>query len=139
MSRQYPSAPIISVSVLCHADEKALLIKRGKPPYKDHWSLPGGKVELGETLAEAATRELKEETGLTGDLNGPVEIFDSIQRDEAGRVKTHFVLAVFIAEQPVGVLSAGDDATAAEWVRLDQLDKRPSTPGTAARIRRLLK
>ena len=59
MSRPFPSAPVLSVSVLCHKDGSALLIKRGKPPYKDHWSLPGGKVEFGETLAEAAARELR--------------------------------------------------------------------------------
>lgn len=138
MSRHYPSAPIISVSVLCHAGDQALLIKRGKPPYEGYWSLPGGKVELGETLQEAAARELLEETGLTGDLKGPVEIFDSIQRDEAGRVETHFVLAVFTTDHPKGVLIASDDAAEAEWVQLEDLDKRPSTPGTAGRIRRLL-
>jgi ADP-ribose pyrophosphatase YjhB (NUDIX family) len=137
MSRQYPTAPIISVSILCRCDGAALLIKRGKPPYKDYWSLPGGKVELGETLADAAARELFEETGLTGDLAGPVEIFDSIQRDETGRVQAHFVLAVFVSEKPEGTLIAGDDAAAAEWVPFNELDNRLSTPATVERIRRL--
>ncbi|MBO9423901.1 NUDIX hydrolase [Labrenzia sp. R4_1] len=138
MSRPFPSVPVLSVSVLCHKDGSALLIKRGKPPYKDHWSLPGGKVEFGETLAEAAARELREETELTAELAGPVEVFDSIQRDETGNILSHFVLAVFVAANPSGTVKAGDDATAAEWVALEDLDGRITTPGTPARIRRLL-
>lgn len=133
-----PSAPIISVSVLCHTNGNALLVKRGRPPFKDHWSLPGGKVELGETLIQAAARELMEETGLGGHLSGPVEVFDSIQRDDAGAVTSHYVLAVFLVKDPAGLLTASDDAAAAEWVRLADLDHRLLTPGTAERIRRLL-
>ncbi len=138
MSRFYPDAPRVGVSVLCHRDGRALLIKRGKEPYKNHWSLPGGLVELGETLQEAAARELFEETGARADFGTPVETFDTIQRDADGKVATHFILAVFCGPFLSGDVLAGDDAAALEWVAPDDLDGRPTTPGTPDRIRRLL-
>lgn len=138
MSRHYPSAPMLGVSVLCSHDGAALLIKRAKAPYKDHWSLPGGRVELGETLHAAASRELMEETGLTADLSGPVETFDSIQHDPDGKVLSHFVLTVFVGAVYSTTLRAGDDAAEAEWVRMEDLGNRLITPGTAERIRKLL-
>lgn len=136
MSRFYPDAPRPGVSVLCHRDGRALLIKRGKDPYKDHWSLPGGLVELGETLLQAAERELMEETGVTALLGEPVETFDSIQLDESGKVLTHFILTVFCGTFHSGDAIAGDDAAAIEWVRPHDLEDRPTTPGTKDRIHR---
>ena len=138
MSRFYPTTPRVGVSVLCHRDGRALMVKRGKPPFKDHWSLPGGVVELGETLIEAAERELLEETGVTASLSAPVETFDSIQRDEDGKVVTHFVLTIFAGEYISGEATAGDDAAAIDWVHPDEADNRPTTPGTPERIRRHL-
>ncbi|MBG6162340.1 ADP-ribose pyrophosphatase [Labrenzia sp. EL_208] len=138
MSRFYPDAPRIGVSVLCHRNGQALLIKRGKDPYKDHWSLPGGLVELGETLAQAAERELLEETGVKANLGEPVETFDSIQLDDDGRVLTHFILTVFCGPFHSGVSVAGDDAAAVDWVHPDELDARKMTPDTPERIRRHL-
>ncbi|GAB4519046.1 MAG: NUDIX hydrolase [Roseibium sp.] len=138
MTRFYPEVPRAAVSVLCHREGRALLVKRGKPPFEGHWSLPGGLVELGETLRDAALRELLEETGVTADLGAPVETFDSIQRDEAGRVVTHFILTVFAGAYTGGTPAAGDDAAALDWMLPEELDHRPSTPGTAERIRNLL-
>lgn len=138
MSRFYPDAPRVGVSVLCHRDGHALLVKRGKDPYKGHWSLPGGLVELGETLAQAAERELLEETGVIARLGEPVETFDSIQLDENGKVLTHFILTVFSGAYDAGEAVAGDDAAAIDWVHPDELDARQTTPGTPDRIRRHL-
>lgn len=138
MSRFYPDAPRVGVSVLCHRDGHALLVKRGKDPYKGHWSLPGGLVELGETLAQAAERELREETGVIARLGEPVETFDSIQLDENGKVLTHFILTVFSGAYDAGEAVAGDDAAAIDWVHPDELDARQTTPGTPDRIRRHL-
>lgn len=138
MSRFYPDAPRAGVSVLCHKDGRALVIKRGKPPFKDHWSLPGGLIELGETLQDAAARELLEETGVTAALAEPVETFDSIQRDDTGKVATHFILTVFCASYVSGTAVAGDDAVALDWLLPEELIDRPTTPGTPERVRRLL-
>ncbi len=138
MSRFYPDAPRAAVSVLCHRDGRALVVRRGKPPYKDHWSLPGGLIELGESLLEAAARELLEETGVTAHLGDPVETFDSIQRDADGRVATHFILTVLCGAYASGTPVAADDAAALDWVVPDELRDRLTTPGTAERIRRLL-
>ncbi|MEM9630018.1 MAG: NUDIX domain-containing protein [Pseudomonadota bacterium] len=138
MSRFYPTTPRVGVSVLCHRNGLALMVKRGKPPFKDHWSLPGGVVELGETLIEAAERELLEETGVIASLSAPVETFDSIQHDDDGKVLTHFVLTIFSGEYVSGDAIAGDDAAAIEWVHPNEADNRPTTPGTPERIRRHL-
>ncbi|WP_299811282.1 NUDIX hydrolase [uncultured Roseibium sp.] len=138
MSRLYPDAPRVGVSVLCHRNGLVLLIKRGRAPYKDHWSLPGGLVELGETLLEAAERELMEETGVTARLGKPAETFDSIQRDADGTVSAHFILTVFCGTYQSGSAKPGDDAAALEWVAPDRLDERLTTPGTPERVRRLL-
>ncbi|KZM51503.1 NUDIX hydrolase [Labrenzia sp. OB1] len=138
MSRLYPDAPRVGVSVLCHRNGQVLLIKRGKAPYKNHWSLPGGLVELGETLLEAAERELMEETGVTAHLGAPAETFDSIQRDADGTVSAHFILTVFCGAYQSGNAEPGDDASALEWVAPARLDERLTTPGTPDRIRRLL-
>lgn len=138
MSRFYPDAPRVGVSVLCHDNGRVLLIKRGKDPFKGCWSLPGGLVELGEPLLEAARRELREETGVEADLFEPVETFDSIQFDDKGKVLTHFILTVFCGALRSGDAIAGDDASAIEWVQPEALDDRPTTPGTIERIRRHL-
>jgi len=138
MSRFYPDAPRASVSVLCHKDGRALLVKRGRPPFKDHWSLPGGLIELGETLQQAAERELLEETGVTAELDKPVETFDSIQRDDDGKVITHFILTVFCGAYRSGEAEARDDAADLAWVLPADLDDRLTTPGTPERVRRLL-
>ncbi|MEP3048678.1 MAG: NUDIX hydrolase [Roseibium sp.] len=138
MQRSYPSAPLVGVSVLCIDGNRVLLIKRGKDPYKDHWSLPGGLVELGEPLIAAAHRELWEETRIKANLTGPVETFDTIQRDDNGQVVSHYVLSVFLGSPVSGEAIAGDDAAALEWVAAHRVQDRLTTPGTPDRISRLL-
>lgn len=136
--RAYPLVPLLGVSVLCHHQDKILMIKRGKPPYEGHWSLPGGLVDLGEPLKAAAERELLEETGVTASLGAPVDTFDSIQTDPGGDVVSHFVLVVFSGPYLTGRLKAGDDAADASWMVPDRLDGLMTTPGTPDRIRRIL-
>ncbi|MFD1695198.1 NUDIX hydrolase [Roseibium aestuarii] len=137
-SRLYPERPILSVSILCRRGDSVLLVQRSKEPYQGHWSLPGGAVEVGETLLEAAARELLEETGLVAELHGVAEIFDSIQRDDDGRVRSHFVLAVVMADAPDGEAVAADDAADLCWVTPDAALDLLTTPGTPERITRLL-
>ncbi len=120
MSRTYPSQPIVGVGVVVWHDDQVLLIKRGKPPRAGQWSLPGGAQLLGETLAEAAKREVREETGIDIRLGDIVATLDSIDRDHEGRVRHHYTLVDFVAEAEQTKLTAGDDAADARWfVRQD--------------------
>jgi 8-oxo-dGTP diphosphatase len=119
---QYPDAPRVGVGALIFKDDCVLLIKRGKSPSKGMWTVPGGKLELGETLQEAAEREVLEETGIIVKAQNPVHIFDMVARDDDGRIKYHYVIVdvetIYISGEP----KAGDDADDARWVRFQDLE-----------------
>jgi ADP-ribose pyrophosphatase YjhB (NUDIX family) len=135
-ARRYPERPLIGVSAFIPGgDGVVLLVRRSRPPLA--WSLPGGLVEIGETLGDAVRREVREETGLEIETGRLATILDIIRPDAAGDIESHFVLAVFRAEVTGGTLAAGDDAAEAEWVALDQVSRRPLTPGTEALVARL--
>jgi ADP-ribose pyrophosphatase YjhB (NUDIX family) len=116
-SRRYPSRPIIGVGavILCEppgpvAGAGVILIKRKHEPLAGHWSLPGGTLDLGETLESAVAREALEETGLVVDVGPIVDVFDRILLDEAGKVRYHFVLIDYLCRPASGELCAGSDA-----------------------------
>jgi len=114
--------PVIGVgAVIWNAKSEIVLIKRGKPPRLDEWSIPGGHLEWGETLKDAALREAREETGLTIELAGLIDVVDSLTRDQAGAVVRHYVLIDFAARAVAGELCAGTDACEARWVPFAQL------------------
>ena len=124
-TRQYPERPIVGVGAVIVADGKVLLVKRKYEPLKGHWSLPGGMVEIGETLESALSREMLEETGLRVDVGPVIEVFDRIMRDEQKRVRYHFVLIDYLCWPAGGTLTAGSDVDAAIWaepVALAQYD-----------------
>jgi ADP-ribose pyrophosphatase YjhB (NUDIX family) len=121
MSRAYPARPIIGVGVVVWHGDRVLLVQRGRPPRQGQWSLPGGAQQLGESLAEAARREVLEETGLTVDLGDVIATVDSIERDPEGRVRYHYTLIDFTAEAHGAELVPGDDAADACWFDLDQI------------------
>jgi ADP-ribose pyrophosphatase YjhB (NUDIX family) len=123
MSREYPARPIIGVGVVVWHGERVLLVQRGRPPRQGQWSLPGGAQQLGESLAEAARREVREETGLSVDLGEVIATVDSIQRDPDGRVRYHYTLIDFAAEAQGAELRPGDDAADARWFELDQIER----------------
>ena len=132
-----PGRPVLGVSVLAERQGSVVLVRRGKPPFEGVWSLPGGTVEFGESLAEAAVREMREETGLTVSV-GPVQTaLDVMSQTNDGEVASHHVLVVFRATVLGGTLVAGDDAADGEWVSIGDLDDRPMTPGTAELIKTL--
>lgn len=135
MQRDFPERPIVGVGVVVWRDGRVLLIRRGKPPRAGSWSLPGGAQELGETVREAARREVREETGLElGELR-LVDVVDSIERDDAGRVWRHYTLVDFTATVAGGSERAGSDAAALAWFRPEELEELGLWPATLAVVR----
>ncbi len=132
--------PQIAVGALVIKDEKILLVKRGKPPSQGLWALPGGRVNWGETLAQAAEREVLEETGIAVKASHIIYIFDSITRDENGTVRFHYVIIDFLAHliQPDAHPIPADDAEDARWLTLAQLRKLPASKATLALVESIL-
>nr|WP_295107367.1 NUDIX hydrolase [uncultured Caulobacter sp.] len=115
------SHPVPSVGVVCLKGNEVLLIKRGQPPRLNQWSLPGGRVEWGETLAVAALRELKEETGVEAQLLGLLDVVDGVfPARSGGEITRHYVMIDYAARWTGGEPVAGDDAAEAKFVTLDE-------------------
>lgn len=121
MTRSYPERPFAGVGALVFRGEEVLLVKRGNPPRQGQWSIPGGIQQLGESVAEAVLREVKEEAGINVEVKEVIAVVDSIARDEAGRVSYHYTLVDLLAEWQAGEAVAGDDAAEVAWVPLDGL------------------
>jgi 8-oxo-dGTP diphosphatase len=120
--REYPEAPIVGVGAVVIDGTKVLLVRRGQEPLKGEWSLPGGALELGETLQQGVVREVLEETGLIVVPGGIIEILDRITPDEiSGRVRYHYVLIDFVCHVTGGALCSASDAEEVRWVERDQL------------------
>jgi len=125
--REYPEAPIVGVGAVVIDGTKVLLVRRGNEPLKGEWSLPGGAVELGETLQQGVVREVLEETGLVVVPAGIVEVLDRITQDEilqdgaSGRIRYHYVLIDFVCHVTGGGLREGSDADEVRWVAHEEL------------------
>ena len=130
--------PLLGVSTFVRRDESVLLVRRGKPPLRDTWAFPGGLVEFGELLADAAAREVLEETGLTVAIGEAIDHAEIILRDEFGAAERHYVLIVFAGTWQAGEPVAGDDAAEARWVAASHLPRFPKTPDTERIINRFL-
>jgi 8-oxo-dGTP diphosphatase len=123
MAREYPAHPVVGVGAVVVRDGKALIIKRAHEPRKGEWSLPGGLLELGESLQDAVRREIKEETSLDIAVGPIIETFDRVHRDEDGRVRYHFVIVDFVCSSVAGEAIPGSDADGVAWVRAGEIDE----------------
>lgn len=131
--REYPERPLVGVGGVVIRDERTLLIRRGSAPLEGEWSIPGGMLELGETILEGVRRELLEETAIEVRVLDLIEVFERVTRDEAGKLKYHFVILDYLCEAVGGEAQAGSDVTDVAWARESELTEYSLTP-TATRV-----
>lgn len=127
MAIAYSSHPLASTHALIMHGDRILLVKRGRPPYIGYWGLPGGGVELGETVVQALHREVQEETGLQLTAHQYLGYADAIEHDGEGRVRYHYVILYFRGDVADTTVTAGDDAAEARWVTVAEARQLPLT------------
>ena len=137
-SRAYPDRPFVGVGAVIVDQGRVVLIKRRFEPLAGHWSLPGGAVDVGETLVECVAREMLEETGLVVEVGPVVEVFDRIVRDSDGRVQFHYVLVDYLCRPTGGSLQAGSDVADAVYASPEDLARFALADPASAVIRRAL-
>lgn len=119
MNREFPEAPMVGVGAVVVEDGRVVLVRRGHEPLKGHWSLPGGVLELGESLHSGLIREVREETGLMVEPVELIELLDRIHKDsghEGEKVRYHYVIADYLCRVVGGVLKAASDADEVRWI-----------------------
>ena len=121
--RSYPDRPIVGVGAVVLDGGRVLLVRRANEPSKGEWSLPGGAVELGESLEDAVVREIREETGLDVEVGRVVEVLDRVRRDADGRVEYHYVIVDYACTLRGGQLAAGTDAADVRWADVAGLER----------------
>jgi len=135
MNREYPDRPFIGVGALIIEDGRVLLVKRGHAPRAGEWSIPGGVLELGETVRECVVREALEETGLTVEALELLGVFDRIVRDLDERTLYHYVLIDFFCRPIAGEARSGGDADEVRWFTRNEVSNLPLAEDTAEVIR----
>ena len=128
--RKYPDRPFVAIGVAVHHKNNILLIKRGKEPNKGLWSLPGGTQNLGETVFEAAKREVLEETDIHISDETLIEVVDSIHTDDDGNITYHYTIIEISALYLTGDIKAQSDADDAKWVPVSELEQYEIPPKT---------
>lgn len=132
-TREYPERPLVGVGGVVIAEGRTLLIRRGSAPLEGQWSIPGGTLEVGETLVEGVRRELAEETGLEVRVLELIEVFERISPDGEGKTRYHFVILDYLCERVRGDARAGSDVTDVAWAAESELARYDLTP-TATRV-----
>jgi 8-oxo-dGTP diphosphatase len=128
--RLFPARPILAVSAAVFRERQVLIVRRARAPLIGHFSLPGGVVEIGETLAQAIARELMEEVGVSAEIIGFNRHIDAIGR-EGDRVRTHFVIASFVARWTGGEARTSEEVDRIDWVDSAARPPSPATPELA--------
>ena len=132
--RAFPDRPVVGVGAVIVHEDRVVLVQRAHEPLKGEWSLPGGAVELGETLADALVREVREETGLDVLVGPIVDVVDRIHRTADGLVEYHFTVVDYLCEAVGGELARGSDAGAVRWASAGELGACGLAPETRAVI-----
>jgi ADP-ribose pyrophosphatase len=135
--REYPDRPRVGVGAIVFHEGRVLLVRRGIEPSLGLWAIPGGSLELGETIQEGAEREILEETGVVIRAGEPVWTFDFFERDPDGRVRFHYVIVDVLAEYVSGEARGADDAAEARWLGPADLEALPVSKNTLRVLRRL--
>jgi 8-oxo-dGTP diphosphatase len=137
--RAYPGRPIASAHALVFQGDRVLLVKRARPPSEGRWSVPGGVIELGETVRDAARRELREECGIEIELDRVVDVADRVVPDESGCVRFHYVVIYLLARCVGGEARSGSDGLEVRWVTVEELDTLDMHPLARQAVQRAFK
>ncbi len=121
MKREFPEVPLVGVGAIIIEDDHVVLVKRLHPPLQAEWSIPGGVLEVGELVREAAVREAREETGLTVEPGELLGVYDRVLRNSEQRVQYHYVLIDFLCRRVGGDLAAASDAAEVKWYTREEL------------------
>jgi ADP-ribose pyrophosphatase YjhB (NUDIX family) len=136
MSRDFPDRPIAGVGAVIVHQGRVVIVQRANEPRKGEWSIPGGVLEIGETLRQCAAREAREETGLEVEPGEVLDVFDSITTEPDGRARYHFVIVDFLCRLLGGELRAGGDAMQARWISAEELENFVMSDNTKQVIRK---
>jgi ADP-ribose pyrophosphatase len=134
-TKEYPQSPRVGVGAMVIHEGKALLVKRGVPPGKGLWAVPGGSLKLGESIPACAERETFEETGVVIRGEEAIYVFNYQERDEEQRVRYHFVIVDVYGKYVSGEPAGGDDAAEARWVTKEEVARLPMGEGTLSLLR----
>ena len=136
MKREFPEIPLVGVGAIIIEEDRVVLVKRARPPLQAQWSIPGGALEVGELVREAAAREAREETGLIVEPGELLGVYDRVLRDSQQRVQYHYVLIDFLCQPVGGELAAADDAADVRWFTRAELPELKLAEDTLDVIRK---
>jgi len=136
VQREYPPSPVVSAHALIFREGRVLLVKRAHPPSQGRWSVPGGAIEVGETIHDATRREVREECGIEVKVDTVIHVVDNIVPDGSGRIRFHYVVIYSLARHLSGEVHPQSDALEVRWATLDDLDMLDMHPLARETVRR---